>query len=159
MLVVPGTAAAQSVQASPFGDYRSAPRAQYGTPPPPTTTPTATVGVTATTPVGTVTAGGGLQGTTGGGGKHGGSGAAPTNGNGNGNPGGSSQLPAPAGGHGPIQVAPSANGTRQVKGTLPFTGSDLTLIVLIALAAVSLGLFARAGERWTRRYRRSGTAN
>lgn len=65
---------------------------------------------------------------------------------------------AGAGGSGnPIRVAPSADdsATREVDGGLPFTGSDLTPLVLLALALVSGGLFLRAAERKYRAGRRT----
>jgi hypothetical protein len=56
-----------------------------------------------------------------------------------------------------VGVAPSA---RPIKthGTLPFTGLDLTTIVLVALGLLGAGLSLRAAERVNRR-RRAGAAS
>jgi hypothetical protein len=55
-------------------------------------------------------------------------------------------------------AAPVAVPTRPVpaaKGSLPFTGSDLSGLVILALALIAAGLFAGAAARATRRRRRA----
>jgi hypothetical protein len=41
------------------------------------------------------------------------------------------------------------------KGSLPFTGSDLSGLVVLALVLIAAGLFAGAAARATRRRRRA----
>lgn len=55
-------------------------------------------------------------------------------------------------------TAPVAVPTRPVpaaKGSLPFTGSDLSGLVILALVLIAAGLFAGAAARATRRRRRA----
>jgi hypothetical protein len=55
-------------------------------------------------------------------------------------------------------TTPVAVPTRPVpaaKGSLPFTGSDLSGLVILALALIAAGLFAGAAARATRRRRRA----
>jgi hypothetical protein len=55
-------------------------------------------------------------------------------------------------------TAPVAVPTRPVpaaKGSLPFTGSDLSGLVVLALVLIAAGLFAGAAARATRRRRRA----
>jgi len=55
-------------------------------------------------------------------------------------------------------AAPVAVPTRPVpaaKGSLPFTGSDLSGLVILALVLIAAGLFAGAAARVTRRRRRA----
>lgn len=143
-----------------FSDYRSATARAYpgdggggGTTTPPTTTPAPAAAVAPATATGTppppatTTAA-----------DEPGSGREPGGGTGNGtddNPAnGSGVNPddangnAPGGaGNRPVSVAPSTATLHNAKGGLPFTGSDVTPVVLIALMLLSAGLFFRVAER------------
>jgi len=58
-------------------------------------------------------------------------------------------------GRGAVRVSPSTESRALPRGALPFTGTDLTLPVLIALALLSAGALCAAAARATRRRRAS----
>lgn len=157
MLSIAAPTAALAQNGTGFSDYRSAAQRQYGggggttTPPPTTPAPAAAVApatATGTPPPPTTTTAADEPG----------SGREPGGGTGNGtddNPAnGSGVNPddangnAPGGaGNRPVSVAPSTATLHNAKGGLPFTGSDVTPVVLIALMLLSAGLFFRVAER------------
>jgi hypothetical protein len=102
-------------------------------------------------------------------------GASTSNGAGNEQTGGSSGKPRPVhhtasnGGSKRGAVSPAGTGGRApvavpsrpvpaAKGSLPFTGSDLSGLVVVALVLIAAGLFVGAAARATRRRRRHAPA-
>jgi hypothetical protein len=75
------------------------------------------------------------------------SGDVPAGGSGEGN------APNAGGGNAPVKVTPAVKA--KAKGTLPFTGRDLTIFVLIALALILAGTLLAIAERKTRNRRSS----
>jgi hypothetical protein len=129
-----------------FPDYRQAAADQYPTQPPPGNSGSGSEGTSSPSGEGNEQTGGSSgkprpvhPGTTGAKQHHGGS-AAPSSTRGN---------------------APVAVPTRPVpaaKGSLPFTGSDLSGLVVLALVLIAAGLFVGAVARATRRRRRHAPA-
>jgi hypothetical protein len=65
---------------------------------------------------------------------------------------------APATGSGAAPVAVPAGAVPADKGSLPFTGSDLSGLIVLALILIAAGLFTAAIARATRRRRRHAPA-
>jgi len=66
------------------------------------------------------------------------------------------KAPANAGGRSPVAVPTKP--VPAAKGSLPFTGSDLSGLVVLALVLIAAGLFTGAVARATRRRRRHAPA-
>jgi hypothetical protein len=158
---------AQSV--SPFRDYRDAAADQYSVTPTTTTTTTTTTGnngpsgTGTSTPVGpagsvtpqsegTPTTGTTTTATTP---DNTASGSGP---GANEPPSGEGNAPSSGAGKNPVKVTP-AKKAANAKGTLPFTGSDLTIFVLIALALILAGTLLAIAERKTRARRSAPPAS
>jgi hypothetical protein len=71
---------------------------------------------------------------------------------------GASNGIAPAGAQSTAPVAVPTRPVPAAKGSLPFTGSDLSGLVVLALILIAAGLFAGALARATRRRRRHAPA-
>ena len=126
-----------------FPDYRQAAADQYPTQPPPGNSGSSGP------PSGQPGASNGHNGGHNGGGNHGHNGSKRSNDQG-------AVLPSSARGTAPVAVP-----TRPVpaaKGSLPFTGSDLSGLVVLALVLIAAGLFVGAVARATRRRRRHAPA-
>jgi hypothetical protein len=65
---------------------------------------------------------------------------------------------APAGAHGTAPVAVPTKPVPAAKGSLPFTGSDLSGLVVLALILIAAGFLLAAASRATRRRRRRAPA-
>jgi hypothetical protein len=65
---------------------------------------------------------------------------------------------APAGAQGTSPVAVPTKPVPAAKGSLPFTGSDLSGLVVLALILIAAGLFLAAAARATRHRRRHAPA-
>jgi hypothetical protein len=125
-----------------FPDYRQAAADQYPTQPPPGNTGSGSEGAP---PSG----GGGNEQTGGSSGKprpvhHGTTGAKQHQ--------GGTVSPSSTGGNAPVAVPTKP--VPAAKGSLPFTGSDLSGLVVLALVLIAAGLFVGAVARATRRRRR-----
>lgn len=66
------------------------------------------------------------------------------------------KAPSTAGGNAPVAVP--AQPVPAAKGSLPFTGSDLSGLIVLALILIAAGLFTGAVARATRRRRRHAPA-
>jgi hypothetical protein len=71
---------------------------------------------------------------------------------------GASNGIAPAGAQSTAPVAVPTRPVPAAKGSLPFTGSDLSGLIVLALILIAAGLFAGALARATRRLRRHAPA-
>jgi hypothetical protein len=69
---------------------------------------------------------------------------------------GGAVSPSSAGGNSPVAVP--SQPVPAAKGSLPFTGSDLSGLVVLALVLIAAGLFVGAVARATRRRRRHAPA-
>jgi hypothetical protein len=153
--VLAGCAAVAAAPASAlaqngFPDYRQAAADQYPAQPPP----------------GNSGSGGNPSGNGGGNEQTGGSSGNPRpvhSSHGNGHKGGGTPHRgangiAPAGAQGTSPVAVPTKPVPAAKGSLPFTGSDLSGLVVLALILIAAGLFLAAAARATRRRRRHAPA-
>jgi hypothetical protein len=129
-----------------FPDYRQAAADQYPAQPPPGNTGSGSEGTSSS-------GGGGIEQTGGSSGKprpvhHGTTGAKRHQ--------GGAVSPSSTGGNAPVAVPTSP--VPAAKGSLPFTGSDLSGLVVLALILIATGFLLAAAARATRRRRRRAPA-